>query len=39
MSNNLFQENEAHSIGAAVAMLLLTAFTLKTEPATVFHNK
>ena len=38
LSNNVFQENVANSIGAAVAFPL-TAFTFQTQTVTVFQNK
>ena len=38
LSNNVFQENVANSIGAAVAFPL-TAFTFRTQTVTVFQNK
>ena len=39
ISHNVFQENEAGGLGAAVVLPLQTAFTLRTQTVTVFQNK
>ena len=39
ISHNVFQENEAGELGAAVVLPLCTAFTLRTQTVTVFQNK
>ena len=39
ISHNVFQENEADYLGAAVVLPLCTAFTLRTQTVTVFQNK
>ena len=39
ISHNVFQENEAGDLGAAVVLPLQTAFTLSTQTVTVFQNK
>ena len=39
ISHNVFQENEAGDLGAAVALPLQTAFTVRTQMVTVFQDK
>ena len=39
VSHNVFQENVASDIGAAVALPLLTVFTHTTQNVTMFKNK
>ena len=39
MSDNVFQENVAIRLGAAVTLLLRRAFNFKTQTITVFYNK
>ena len=39
ISHNVFQENEAGDLGAAVVLPLQMAFTLRTQAVTVFQSK